>query len=131
MSLEEKLPRIIDPNPYEVLDIAPDATSALINQAFPRAMKQRKYPPDIIAKARKCLLNPQERIIADYLRPILPDDIRDFQREDFTDVEVRETILEFLPEFDTLEAAISNNEAISAIDRSVGLTLTDFFQINE
>ncbi len=131
MSLEEKLPRIIDPNPYEVLDIAPDATSAVINQAFSRAMKQRKYPPDIIAKARKCLLNPQERIIADYLRPILPDHIRDFQREDFTDVEVRETILEFLPEFDTLEAAISNNEAISAIDRSVGLTLTDFFQINE
>ncbi|WP_414542506.1 hypothetical protein [Nostoc sp. CCY0012] len=128
MSLEEKLPRIIEPNPYEVLDIAPDATNAVINQAFARAMKQRKYPPDIIAKARKSLLNTQERIIADYLRPILPDDINDFQREHFADMEVTEIILEFLPEFDNLQAAISNDEDISAIDRSVGLTLTEFFK---
>jgi hypothetical protein len=109
-------------NPYEILDLLPDASNAEINQAFAVAMKQRKYPVDAIAKARKCLMNPKERIIADYLRPILPDKISDFQREDFSELE-ESTELEFLPEFDGLAEAISNIEEVSEIDRRVGANL--------
>ena len=35
-------------------------------------MKRRSYSMDSIAKARKILMNPQDRIVADYLRPHLP-----------------------------------------------------------
>lgn len=109
-------------NPYEILDISPDASNAEINQAFAVAMKQRKYPVDAIAKARKCLMNPKERIIADYLRPILPETISDFQREDFSELE-ESTELEFLPEFNGLTEAIANIGQISEIDRRVGTNL--------
>ena len=59
-------------NPYRVLAVSPLASNAEITKAFGVAMKQRKYPPDIIAKARKSLMNPDERIIADYLSPVIP-----------------------------------------------------------
>ena len=59
-------------NPYKVLAVSPLASNAEITKAFAVAMKQRKYPPDQIAKARKSLMNPDERIIADYLSPIIP-----------------------------------------------------------
>lgn len=113
---------INDTNPYEILDVLPNASNAEINQAFATAMKQRKYPVDAIAKARKCLMNPKERIMADYLRPILPKNISDFQREDFTELE-ESTELEFLPEFDGLTEAVANIGQISEIDRRVGTNL--------
>lgn len=59
-------------NPYKILGVSPLASDAEITKAFSLAMKQRKYPPDAIAKARKSLMNPDERIIADYLTPIVP-----------------------------------------------------------
>jgi hypothetical protein len=59
-------------NPYKILATSPLASNAEITKAFGVAMKQRKYPPDIIAKARKSLMNPDERIIADYLSPVIP-----------------------------------------------------------
>ena len=59
-------------NPYKILGVSPLASDAEITKAFSLAMKQRKYPPDAIAKARKSLMNPDERIIADYLNPIIP-----------------------------------------------------------
>jgi hypothetical protein len=59
-------------NPYKILAVSPLASNAEITKAFGVAMKQRKYPPDTIAKARKSLMNPDERIIADYLSPIIP-----------------------------------------------------------
>ena len=59
-------------NPYKVLAVSPLASNAEITKAFSVAMKQRKYSPDIIAKARKSLMNPDERIVADYLSPIIP-----------------------------------------------------------
>ncbi len=58
-------------NPYKILSVSPLASSAEITKAFGVAMKLRKYPPDIIAKARKSLMNPDERIIADYLSPVI------------------------------------------------------------
>jgi hypothetical protein len=59
-------------NPYKILAVSPLASNAEITKAFSIAMKQRKYPPDTIAKARKSLMNPDERIIADYLSPVIP-----------------------------------------------------------
>jgi hypothetical protein len=59
-------------NPYAVLGVSPLASDTEITKAFGVAMKQRKYPADAIAKARKSLMNPDERIIADYLNPIIP-----------------------------------------------------------
>ena len=58
-------------NPYEILEVSHLASNAEITKAFAMAMKARKYPPDAIAKARKSLMNPDERIIADYLSPII------------------------------------------------------------
>jgi hypothetical protein len=59
-------------NPYKILDVSPLASNAEITKAFSIAMKQRKYPPDAIAKARKSLMNPDERVTADYLSPVIP-----------------------------------------------------------
>jgi hypothetical protein len=71
-------------NPYKILDVSPLASNAEITKAFGLAMKQRKYPPDAIAKARKSLMNPEERMIADYLSPIIPLAKR-FRSSDFDD----------------------------------------------
>jgi hypothetical protein len=62
----------LDDNPYDILDISPSASSPEITKAFGLAMKRRSYSMDSIAKARKILMNPQDRIVADYLRPNLP-----------------------------------------------------------
>jgi hypothetical protein len=59
-------------NPYTILGVSRLASNAEITKAFGIAMKQRKYPPDAIAKARKYLMNPDDRIVADYLSPIIP-----------------------------------------------------------
>ncbi len=59
-------------NPYKILAVSPLASNAEITKAFGVAMKQRKYLPDTIAKARKSLMNPDERIVADYLSPVIP-----------------------------------------------------------
>lgn len=83
-------------NPYQVLDVSPLASNAEITKAFGVAMKQRKYPPDTIAKARKSLMNPEERMIADYLSPILPL-VKRFRSSDFNDrVRIEETVEEQL-----------------------------------
>jgi hypothetical protein len=66
------MPNKIVENPYKILGVSPLASDAEITKAFSIAMKQRKYPPDAIAKARRSLMNPEERIIADYLNPIVP-----------------------------------------------------------
>jgi hypothetical protein len=62
----------ISENPYKILGVSPLASNAEITKAFGMAMKQRNYPADAIARARKSLMNPDERIIADYLNPIIP-----------------------------------------------------------
>jgi hypothetical protein len=66
------MPDRISENPYKILEVSPLASNAEITKAFALAIKQRKYPPDEIARARKSLMNPDERIIADYLNPIMP-----------------------------------------------------------
>ena len=109
----------ITPNPYDVLEVSPGASNKEITVAFAMAMKRRKYPPDAIALARKSLMNPQERIIADYLRPIISP-IKRFKRTDFSALDTPAPKLEFLPEFDGLDSAIADIEQVSEIDKRLG-----------
>ena len=113
---------IPNPNPYDVLEVSPAASNKEITIAFTMAMKHRKYPPKAIAQARKSLMNPQERIIADYLRPIVPI-IQRFKRSDFSALNTPVPKLEFLSEFDGLKKAISESEDVSPSDKKLGKIL--------
>jgi hypothetical protein len=87
--------KIID-NPYQILGVSPLASNSEITKAFGLAMKQRKYPADAIAKARKMLMNPDERIIADYLSPIIPV-VNRFKSLNLNhDIQIEETVEEQL-----------------------------------
>lgn len=112
----------ITPNPYDVLKISPEASNKEITVAFTMAMKRRKYRPDAIAKARKSLMNPDGRIIADYLRPIIPT-VKRFKRSDLSILDTPTPKLEFLAEFDGLDRAISDIDNVSQSDRRLGETL--------
>ena len=112
----------ITPNPYDVLEVSPGASNKEITVAFAMAMKRRKYPPDAIAIARKTLMNSDERIIADYLRPILKP-IQRFKRSDLSALNTPAPKLEFLAEFDGLEQAIADSNKVSQSDRQLGATL--------
>jgi hypothetical protein len=109
-------------NPYDVLEVSPGASNKEITVAFATAMKRRKYPPDAIAMARKSLMNPEERIIADYLRPILAP-VKRFKRSDFSALDTPAPKLEFLSEFDGLDNAIADSNKVSQSDRRLGATL--------
>jgi L-fucose mutarotase/ribose pyranase (RbsD/FucU family) len=87
--------KIVD-NPYQILGVSPLASNSEITKAFGLAMKQRKYPADAIAKARKMLMNPDERIVADYLSPIIPI-VKRFKTLDLNDdIQFEETVEEQL-----------------------------------
>jgi hypothetical protein len=109
-------------NPYDIIGISQTASNTEITKSFAMAMKRREYSPDAIAKARKSLMNPQERIIADYLRPILPI-IKRFKRQDFSELNAPTPTIEWLSEFDGLDETLPDREEISAIDRRLGLVL--------
>ncbi|BAY09809.1 molecular chaperone DnaJ [Calothrix sp. NIES-2098] len=93
-------------NPYEILGVSPAASKAEITKAVAVAMKRKQYPVDVIAKAQKSLMKPEERIIADYLRPILAI-IKRFKYSDLSALQQPEPQLMLLPEFDGLEQAIA------------------------
>ncbi|CAC5343742.1 MULTISPECIES: molecular chaperone DnaJ [Planktothrix] len=114
--------QLSNPNPYDVLEVSPGASNAEITKAFTLAMKKRSYSPDIIAKARKTLMNQEERILADYLRPILPP-IQRFKRTDFSELETPETQVKFISEFDNLDTMIQQINQISEVDQKLGATL--------
>ena len=110
------------PNPYDVLEVSPEASNKEITVAFAMAMKRRKYPPDAIAIARKSLMNHNERIIADYLRPIISP-IQRFKRSDLSTLNAPAPQLEFLAEFDDLEQAIADLDSVSESDRRLGAAM--------
>jgi molecular chaperone DnaK len=110
------------PNPYDVLEVSPGASNTEITKAFEMAMRHRKYPPDAIALARKSLMNPEERIIADYLRPIIGT-VKRFKRSDFSALDRPVPKLEFLAEFDGLDNAIADSNKVSESDRRLGAIL--------
>ncbi len=82
------MPDKIIQNPYQILGVSRLASDAEITKAFSIAMKERKYSPDAIARARKSLMNPEERIIADYLSPNIPP-IKRFRSALFHQIEER------------------------------------------
>jgi hypothetical protein len=110
------------PNPYDILEVSPGASNKEITVAFAMAMKRRKYPPDAIALARKTLMNSEERIIADYLRPIIGT-VKRFKRSDVSAFDTSAPKLEFLAEFNELEKAIVDSNKISESDRKLGAML--------
>jgi hypothetical protein len=94
-------------NPYDILGVSQAASKAEITKAVAMAMKRKHHPVDVIAKAQRTLMKSEERIIADYLRPILPI-INRFKSSDFALLKQPEQTLDLLPEFDGLEQAIAN-----------------------
>ena len=117
------------PNPYEVLGVSQNASTAEITKAFTLAMQQRNYPVDVIASSRKRLMNPRERLIADYLFPIPPNisSVREFQRADFSALFEPVPTFEFLSEFCGLEEAITSSNEVTEVDKSLGDSVLNFF----
>jgi len=95
----------MEQNPYKILGVSQSASKAEITKAVAIAMKRKQYPVDVIAKAQKSLMKSEERIIADYLLPILPT-IKRFKSGDLSTLVEPEPILSFLSKFDGLEEAI-------------------------
>ncbi len=115
-------------NPYEILDITPDTPMAEISKAFTMAVKRRQHPVDKIAKARKQLMNPKDRIIADYFRPLLPQKIGEETQKAISESQRSQKALRQLAELDDLEATIAQANDVSDIDTRIGQTLINFFQ---
>ncbi len=106
----------MEKNPYDILGVTPAASKAEITKAVAIAMKRKQYPVDVIAKAQKSLMKPEERIIADYLRPILPT-IKRFKYSDLSALEQPIPKLVLLPEFDRLEQAIAQANQQEHLER--------------
>lgn len=114
-------------NPYDILGVSPAASKAEITKAVGVAMKHKKYPVDIIAKAQKSLLKPEERIIADYLRPIVPT-IKQFKYSDLSALVQPAPTLVLLPEFDRLEQAIAQSFQEERLEQEpLPITLSELF----
>ncbi|MBN3889918.1 MAG: molecular chaperone DnaJ [Nostoc sp. JL31] len=114
-------------NPYDILGVSPAASKAEIAKAVAVAMKQKKHPVDIIAKAQKSLLKPEERIIGDYLRPILPT-IKNFKYSDLSPLLQPAPTLVLLSEFDALEQAIAQSAEEERLEREpLPINLSELF----
>ena len=113
-------------NPYDILGVSQAASKAEITKAVASAMKRKQYPVDVIAKAQKSLMTPSERIIADYLRPILPS-IKRFKSNDLSALDEAEPRLILLSEFDGLEQAIAIAAQEERLEReSLLIPLSEF-----
>lgn len=106
----------MDNNPYNILGVSQAASKAEITKAVAVAMKRKQYPVDIIAKAQRSLMKSSERIIADYLRPILPT-IKRFKHADLSALEQPAPTLVLLSEFDGLEEAIASSAEEESLER--------------
>ena len=102
-------------NPYDILEVSPAASKAEITKAVAVAMKRKQYPVDVIAKAQKSLVKAEERIIADYLRPILPT-IKRFKYSDLSALDQPVPTLVLLSEFDGIEGAIAQAAAEESLE---------------
>lgn len=103
-------------NPYDILGVSQAASKAEITKAVAVAMKRKQYPVDAIAKAQKSLMKSEERIIADYLRPILPI-IKRFKSTDLSALNQPAPTIVLLSEFDGLESAIANSAQAERLER--------------
>ncbi|AFZ42744.1 heat shock protein DnaJ domain protein [Halothece sp. PCC 7418] len=114
----------ITPNPYDVLEVSSGASKKEIMKAFTQAMKRKKYSPSLIAEARKKLSNPQERLKADYLRPIFPITQR-FKRQNYSELEQPAPELKLISEFDKVQSLIDSTESVKEIDKEIGIDLVN------
>ncbi|NCO76161.1 MAG: J domain-containing protein [Cyanobacteria bacterium] len=112
----------ITPNPYDILEVSSAASTSEITKAFAMAMKKKRYNPKQIAEARKNLMDSQQRLIADYLRPNLPL-IQRFKKQDLSALNEPIPLIKLLPEFDGLDTAYKESETISESDKELGLEL--------
>lgn len=103
-------------NPYDILSVSQAASKAEITKAVAVAMKRKQYPVDAIAKAQKSLMKSEERVIADYLRPILPT-IKRFKSTDLSALNQPAPVIALLSEFDGLESAIANSAKAERLER--------------
>ena len=110
------------PNPYDVLEVSPAASKQEITKAFTQAMKKRKHSPDLIAKARKRLTDSQERIKADFLRPILPTPKR-LKRQNYSELEQPLPQFELIPDITHLEHDLEAAKTVSSLDQKIGTDL--------
>jgi hypothetical protein len=111
-----------NPNPYNVLNVSASASNTEITKAMKMAMVRKQYPLNVISQAHKSLLNPQERIIADYLREILPT-VQRFQKTDFSQLEKMPETLDLLPELDNIDQDLVDLKTISKSDKKLGQIL--------
>lgn len=102
-------------NPYYILDISPMASKPEITQALAKAIKQKRYHVKVLADAQKTLLNPQKRIVADFLLPVLPSPKR-FQTTNYDKLDLPEPHLDFLHSFDELNHHLENERNIEALE---------------
>jgi DnaJ-class molecular chaperone len=111
-------------NPYDILGVLPGSQKQEIAKAFALAMKKKQYPVKIITQAQKELLDPQKRLLADYMRPILSK-IKPFKKHKIEQSEFQsyQDELEILPEFSSSE--ISESDILLKFDRSFGQILFD------
>ncbi|MDB9312022.1 hypothetical protein PN462_02835 [Spirulina sp. CS-785/01] len=111
-------------NPYDILGVSQGASKAEITKAVAIAMKRKEYPLKDIAEAQKVLMDSEKRIIADYLRPLLPP-IQRFKRQDFSALNSPTPELSFLSSFganeEVFQAEISTwlQDAYQNIDSSL------------
>ncbi len=117
-------------NPYDVLGVSQDATSAEITKAFALAMKKRQYPLDVIAQARSILTNQRERLIADCLKPILPTPRR-FKKVDTSNLNQNNIQIDFIQDLDELDQLISNPENLMLLKRRLGESILQDFNLDD
>ena len=114
-------------NPYEILGVSQAASKAEIIKAVAMAMKRKQYSVNQIAKAQKILMNPEERIIADYLCPILPT-IKRFRYTELSALDEPMPTLILLSEFDGLEQAIAQARKEELLDlEPLPMSLSELF----
>jgi hypothetical protein len=111
-------------NPYDILGLTSASSKAEITKAMAVAMKQKAYPIDAIAKAQKALMKPEERLVSDFLRPILPT-LQRFQRSDLSALQEELPTLDILTEFEGLRDTIRTSKNVSELDIQIGKTLAD------
>jgi hypothetical protein len=104
----------LPPDPYEILDIVPGASSAEIAASMARAMKARKHDARVIAEAQRTLLDPVRRALADFMRPVLPE-VHRWKRFDLSGLDLPDepdSVLQPLPAMNDLDAAIRELEEL-------------------
>jgi hypothetical protein len=124
------------PHPYEILEIAPTANNSEVLKAFAKAMQHKKYAPDLLAKARKSLMDPVERQVADYLwgswhQPLTPTTpnpaVLDDLEAEMTNIDRQITHPpNSTPEQTGQLTATQMEQELAAIDRLLGHSIKNF-----